>query len=183
MLIRKELTDLLWIILGLELLSMKMMLGYIKVSTKAKISHLSFLNILFFSPICKFPPICASFLLVQAVVHCGPLFMVIWWFHSPALRQCRPVLFLWLVQHMVWPSNRSKAPPKRSLFTIPPLSQDCSFPLGLGWERLWVGIVKGCYINFDWLIEILARVSFKLLNKRFSISWSLSSCKEIFYFC
>jgi len=36
--------------------------------------------------------------LVQAVVHCGPLYAVIWWSHSPALRQCRPVLFLWLVQ-------------------------------------------------------------------------------------
>ena len=29
-------------------------------------------------------------------------------------------------------SSRSKAPPKRCLFSIPPPSQDCSFPLGLG---------------------------------------------------
>src|SRR6218665_2368844 len=27
-----------------------------------------------------------------------PLLTVIWWSHSPALRQCRPVHFLWLVQ-------------------------------------------------------------------------------------
>src|SRR6218665_4150133 len=41
------------------------------------------------------PPICASSatlsLLVQAVVHCGPLSKVIWRSHSPALRQCRHV--------------------------------------------------------------------------------------------
>jgi len=43
--------------------------------------------------------------------------------------------------------------PKRWLFSIPPPSQDYYFPLGLGRERLWVGILKGCYINFDWLID------------------------------
>ena len=31
---------------------------------------------------------------VQAVVHCGPLSMVILWSHFPTLRQCRPILFL-----------------------------------------------------------------------------------------
>ena len=35
---------------------------------------------------------------VQAVVHSGPLLTVIWWSHSPALRQCRPVHFLLLAQ-------------------------------------------------------------------------------------
>src|SRR6218665_3731017 len=35
---------------------------------------------------------------VQVVVHSGPLLMVIWWSHSPALRQCRLIHFLWLVQ-------------------------------------------------------------------------------------
>src|SRR6218665_2131168 len=35
-----------------------------------------------------------------------------------------------------WTSSRSKVPPKRCLFSIPPPSQDCSFPLGLGRERL-----------------------------------------------
>src|SRR6218665_2877329 len=30
--------------------------------------------------------------------HSGPLLTVIWWSHSPALRQCKPVHFLWLVQ-------------------------------------------------------------------------------------
>jgi len=48
------------------------------------------------------PPIFASSavhpLLVHAVVHCGPLSTVIWLSHLPALLQCRPVLFLWLVQ-------------------------------------------------------------------------------------
>src|SRR6218665_868121 len=32
------------------------------------------------------------------IVHSGHLLTVIWWSHSPALRQCRPVHFLWLVQ-------------------------------------------------------------------------------------
>ena len=32
-------------------------------------------------------------------------------------------------------------------------SEDCSFPLGLGQERLWVGMLKGRYINFNWLID------------------------------
>ena len=30
-----------------------------------------------------------------------------------------------------------------------------SFLLGLGRERLWVGILKGHYLNFDWLIDWL----------------------------
>ena len=29
---------------------------------------------------------------------CRPLLTVIWWSHLPALRQCKPVHFLWLVQ-------------------------------------------------------------------------------------
>jgi len=33
--------------------------------------------------------------------------------------------------NLEWTSNRSKAPPKRCLFSIPPPSQDSSFPLGL----------------------------------------------------
>ena len=84
------------------------------------------------------------------------VFTVIWWSHSPALRQYRPVHFLWLAQKPGMDfSSRSKAPPKRCLFSIPPPSKDCSFPLGLGRERLWVGILKGRYINFDWLIDWL----------------------------
>src|SRR6218665_3828118 len=47
------------------------------------------------------PPICASSAAlsshVQAVVHSLPLLTVIWWSHSPALRQCRPFHFLSLV--------------------------------------------------------------------------------------
>ena len=41
------------------------------------------------------------------------------------------------------------------MFLIPPPSQECSFPLGLGRERLWVGILKRRYINFDWLTDWL----------------------------
>ena len=44
------------------------------------------------------------------------------------------VHFLWLVQKPG--TSRSKAPSKRCLFSIPPPSKDCSFPLGLGRERL-----------------------------------------------
>ena len=58
-------------------------------------------------------------------------------------------------KNVEWASSGSKAPPKRCLFSIPPPSKDCSFPLGLGRERLWVGILKGRYINFDWLIDWL----------------------------
>src|SRR6218665_2528356 len=45
-----------------------------------------------------------SYLLCRPLSSCAghrtlpPLFTVMWWSHSPALRQCRPVLFLWLVQ-------------------------------------------------------------------------------------
>jgi len=56
--------------------------------------------------------------------------------------------------HLCFTSYWFKAPPKRCLFSIPPPSQDCSYLFGLGRERLWVGILKGCYINFDWLIDI-----------------------------
>src|SRR6218665_53201 len=42
-------------------------------------------------------PICTSsaalYLHMLAVVHCSPLFTVIWWSHSPALRECRLVPF------------------------------------------------------------------------------------------
>src|SRR6218665_3178655 len=31
-------------------------------------------------------------------VHSGPLLSIIWWSHSLALRQCRLVHFLWLIQ-------------------------------------------------------------------------------------
>src|SRR6218665_3582585 len=86
------------------------------------------------------PPICASSSAlsrhVQAVVHSGPLLTVIWWSHSPALRQCRPVHFLWLTQNLEWTSSRYKAPPKWCLFSIPPPSKYCSFSLVLDRERL-----------------------------------------------
>ena len=93
-------------------------------------------------------------LLVQAVVHCGPLFTVIWWSHSPARRQCRPVLFCCLANNLKWPSDWSKAPPPQ---TVPVLNSTTfwklCFPLGLRRERLWVGILKGNNIHFDWLID------------------------------
>jgi len=105
------------------------------------------------------PPTCASSatlsLLVQAIVHCRPLSMVIWLSHLPALLQCRPIPFSGWSSNVEWTCNRSKPPPKWCLFSIPPPSQDCSFPLGLGRERFWVGVLKGCYINFDWLIDLI----------------------------
>src|SRR6218665_1712829 len=39
-------------------------------------------------------------------------------------------------KNLEWTSSRSKAPPKRCLFSIPPPPKHCSFPLGLGRERL-----------------------------------------------
>jgi len=52
------------------------------------------------------------------------------------------------------PIDLRHLPPKRCLFSFPPPpSQDCSFPLGPGREHFWVGILKGCYIYFDWLID------------------------------
>src|SRR6218665_4126757 len=84
------------------------------------------------------PLICASAvalsLLVQAVVHCGPL-----------RYNADTFLFGGWSINLEWTSNRSKSPPKCCLFSIPPPSQDCSFPLGLGRERFSVGILKGCY--------------------------------------
>ena len=65
-----------------------------------------------------------------------------------------PFFFCGWSSNMEWTSNRSKAPPKWCLFSIPPPSRDSSFSLSLGWERCWVGILKGRYINFDWLIDI-----------------------------
>jgi len=38
--------------------------------------------------------------------------------------------------NLEWTFNKSHAPPKRCVFSIPPPSQDCSFLLGLGRERL-----------------------------------------------
>src|SRR6218665_174017 len=82
------------------------------------------------------PSICASSafhsLLVLVVVHCGPLSTVIWLSHSPAVR---PVPF-----SVVDPTTWNGLPIHlRHLPTVPVLnapSQDCSFPFGLGRERL-----------------------------------------------
>ena len=57
-----------------------------------------------------------------------------------------------------WTSSRSKAPHKRCLFSIPPPSKDCPFPLGLGRKRLWVGALEGALHKFwliDWVIDWL----------------------------
>ena len=51
--------------------------------------------------------------------------------------------------------SRSNGTTEYHRASIPPPSKDCSLPLGLGRERLWVGILKGRYINFDWLIDWL----------------------------
>ena len=64
---------------------------------------------------------------------------------------CKPQ---WL-ENLEWASSRSKAPPKRCLFLIAPPSRDCSFPLGLGRERLWVGTyLEGALYKF-WLIWLI----------------------------
>src|SRR6218665_3530991 len=77
------------------------------------------------------------YLLVQAIVHCGSMFTVIWLSHLPALLQCRPVLFLWLVQQRGMNFQcQSKASPNWCPFSISPPSQDCSFPLGLNYDIL-----------------------------------------------
>src|SRR6218665_1411020 len=47
-----------------------------------------------------------------------------------------PFIFCGWSNNLEWTSSRSKVLPKRCLFSIPPPSQDCSFPLGLGRERL-----------------------------------------------
>ena len=88
--------------------------------------------------------------LVQAVVHCGPLSAAIWWSHLPA----DPFFSCGWCYNLEWTSNRFKASRKRCLFSIPPPSQDWSFPLGLGRDILGVGNLKGRYIHFDWLIDM-----------------------------
>ena len=80
-------------------------------------------------------------LILNAVAHCGPLSTVIWWSHSPILRQCRPVLFCGWSNNLEWTFNTSKAPPKR--LSNPHLLKTVLFRLA------WVGILKGHYINFD----------------------------------
>src|SRR6218665_2256790 len=54
---------------------------------------------------------------------------------SSTMHSCRPVLFLWFIQQPGMDLQRSKASPKRCLYSIP----SPSFPLGLGRERLSVG--------------------------------------------
>src|SRR6218665_2370075 len=57
------------------------------------------------------PPICASFaslfLLVQAVVHCGPLSMVIWWSHLSAADNADPFFFCGWSNNLEWTFNRA----------------------------------------------------------------------------
>jgi len=73
----------------------------------------------------------------------------------PLCDNADPLFFCGWSNNLEWTSNRSQASPKWCLFSITPPSQDCSFPLGLGRERLWVWILKGSCINFDWLIDWL----------------------------
>src|SRR6218665_2721046 len=56
-------------------------------------------------------------------------------FARSATMQTRSFFCGWS-KNLEWTSSRSKAPSKRCLFSIPPPSLDCSFPLGLGRERL-----------------------------------------------
>jgi len=66
----------------------------------------------------------------------------------PLCKECRAVPFLWSVQQPGSGFPRSEAPPKWSLFSVSPTFEDFSFPLGLGRERLWVGI-----LTWRWLID------------------------------
>src|SRR6218665_2196803 len=54
----------------------------------------------------------------------------------PLCGNADPFIFCGWSNNLEWTSSRSKAPSKRCLFSIPPASKDCSFPLGLGREPL-----------------------------------------------
>ena len=75
-----------------------------------------------------------------------------------------PFFFCGWSSNVEWTSNRSKASPGRCLFSSPPPSQDCSFPLGLGRESFCVGILKGRYINFDGFIDWFQEALYKCLQ-------------------
>jgi len=70
---------------------------------------------------------------LYATVLCQGTNFVISFAHSVTM-QTRS--FSVVSNNLEWTSTRSKAPPKCYLFSIPPPSQDCSFPLGLGLECL-----------------------------------------------
>src|SRR6218665_3369878 len=54
----------------------------------------------------------------------------------PLCDNADPFIFYGWSKNLEWTSRRSKASSKRCLFSIPPPSKDCSFPLGLGRESL-----------------------------------------------
>ena len=62
-------------------------------------------------------------------------------------------VFCGLSNNREWASLRCEAPSKWCLFSVSPAFENFSFPLGLGREHLWIGILKGRYINFEWLID------------------------------
>jgi len=82
------------------------------------------------------------YLLVQAIVHCGSMFTVIWLSHLPALLQCRPVLFLWLVQQRGMNFQcQSKASPNWCPFSFHHLLKTVLFRLA--WTMtFWLNIAK-----------------------------------------
>ena len=56
----------------------------------------------------------------------------------------------------IWNSHHSQAPHTHGTRQRIPVNS-CSINQLLGWGRLWVGILKGRYINFDdWLIDWLS---------------------------
>src|SRR6218665_2645064 len=62
-----------------------------------------------------------------------------WRFGGPIRLLCNnaePFFFCGWSNNLKWASLRSIAHSKRCLFSIPPASEDCSFPLNLGQERL-----------------------------------------------
>src|SRR6218665_2752653 len=54
----------------------------------------------------------------------------------PLCDNADPFIFCGWSKNLEWTSSRSKAPSKRCLFSIPPPTKDCSFPLGLGGKRV-----------------------------------------------
>lgn len=72
-------------------------------------------------------------------------------FGRTATMQCRH--FPWLAERhgTDFPWRCASSP--GYLLSVLSVAQDCSLPPGLGREHLWVEILKGHYINSNWLIE------------------------------
>ena len=79
-----------------------------------------------------------------------------WRFVGPIRPLCgnaEPFFFCGLSNNLERGSLRSNAAPKWCFFSISPALKTA--PFRWYWERLWVGILKGRYINFYWLIDCI----------------------------